>query len=96
MHTDDTMPEDLNLAKAAAQADYAARIRAALELPDHAALLRAALALPEVKRLVDAADRFELLSRDNGMYTQDEADELIEAVFAELRTAIAALKGAAE
>jgi len=31
MHTDDTMPEDLEAAKAAAQADYDARIRAALE-----------------------------------------------------------------
>lgn len=35
-------------AKAAAQADYDARIRAALEPPTHAAQLAAALALPEV------------------------------------------------
>ena len=39
-------------AKLAAQADYTARILAALEPPDHAAQLAAALALPEVAALV--------------------------------------------
>ena len=45
---DDTTPADFEAARAAAQADYTARILAALEPPTHAAQLAAALALPEV------------------------------------------------
>jgi len=41
-------------AKAAAQADYTARILAALEPPTHAALLAHAMRLPEVEAMVKA------------------------------------------
>lgn len=44
-------------AKALAQADYTARILAALEPPDHAALLAHAMRLPEVTALVGCGQR---------------------------------------
>ncbi len=47
----------IEAAKAAAQADYTARVLAALEpLPTHADLLAAALALPEVAALVETLE----------------------------------------
>jgi hypothetical protein len=73
--------DSLNEAKAAAQADYESRIRAALEPTDPPA---AVLALPEIKALVDAVDAVdnEYSSQEYGptMYTIEN-----------LRSALAAL-----
>ena len=52
--TDDTTPADLDAAKAAAQADYEARVLAALESAP--VTLADALKVPEVRALVEALD----------------------------------------
>lgn len=56
MHTDDTMPEDLETAKAAAQSDYDARIRAALEPdPERLSAVRAMIESARRDALEEAA-----------------------------------------
>lgn len=53
-------------AQAAAQADYTARILAALEPPTHAALLAHAMRLPEVAALREALDDMCIIAKQEG------------------------------
>jgi hypothetical protein len=70
---------------AAAQADYTARILAALEPPTHAALLAAALKLPEVAALVAVAQSVR-------GWRYDPPISVDSACFERLRTALTALE----